>query len=57
MKQLKGFVKPRNEYLACQVNKTLYGLHKAPSTWYEKTNKFFRSVQMTKCGVDSNLYF
>jgi hypothetical protein len=29
MKQCEGFVKPGSEYLVCQLNKTLYGLHKA----------------------------
>jgi len=47
MKQPKGFVKPRSEYLVCQLNKTLYGFHKALRTWYEKIDKFFKSVQMT----------
>ncbi len=57
MKQLEGFVKLGSEHLVYWINKTLYGLCQAPWAWYPKINKFFKSLWMIKCGIESNLYF
>nr|KAJ0224348.1 hypothetical protein LSAT_V11C100031110 [Lactuca sativa] len=36
MKQLEGFVMPRNEHKVCKLKKSLYGLKQAPKQWHQK---------------------
>jgi hypothetical protein len=57
MEQLDGFIKTKNEHFVCKLNKTFYGLRQAPQAWYEKIDNFFKNLHITKCGIDSNLYY
>ena len=41
----------------CILNKYLYGLNKAPRSWYVRIDNFFMSLYFTKSSGDPNLYF
>ena len=41
----------------CRLNKSLYGLKKAPKTWCDKIESFLSSLGFTKSKADSNLYY
>ena len=41
----------------CKLKKALYGLKRAPKTWYGRMDKFLMSLGFTKSKADSNLYF
>ena len=41
----------------CRLKKDLYGLKKAPRTWYGKIDSFLMSLGFTKSKVDPNLYY
>ena len=39
------------------MKKALYGLKKAPKTWYGRIDSFVSSLGFTKSKADSNLYY
>jgi len=39
------------------LKKDLYGLNKAPRSWYVRIDNFFMSLGFTKSSGDPNLYF
>ena len=41
----------------CRLKKSLYGLKKAPKTWYGRIDSFLSSLGCTKSKADSNLYY
>ena len=41
----------------CRLKKALYGLKKAPRTWYGRIDGFLSSLGFTKSKADSNLYY
>ena len=54
MQQLEGFV--YNPSLVCSLNKSLYGLKKAPKAWYAKIDGFLLSLNFVRCKSDTNVY-
>ena len=54
MQQPQGFV--TNPYFVCKLNKSLYGLKKAPRAWYAKIDGFLLSLSFVRCKSDPNVY-
>ena len=54
--QPKGFVKQGGEHLVCKLKKVLYGLKKAPRSWYDKIDSFFLQYGYKRRKNDPNLY-
>ena len=40
----------------CKLKKAMYGLNKAPRSWYGRIDTFFTSLGFTNSKVDPNLY-
>ena len=57
IEQPKGFKTNNQEIRVCRLKKTLYGLKKAPITWYGRINGFLMTLGFTKTKEDSNLYY
>ena len=54
MQQPKGFIS--NPSLVCRLNKSLYGLKKAPRAWYAKIDGFLLSLSFVWCKSNPNVY-
>ena len=48
VEQPLGFETHDRESHVCRLKKALYGLKKAPRTWYDKINSFLSSLGFTK---------
>jgi len=57
VEQPLGFDTHERQTHVCRLKKALYGLKKAPRTWYGRIDGFLTSLGFTKSKVDSNLYF
>jgi hypothetical protein len=53
----EGFVIHDKKTHVCRLNKSLYGLKKAPRAWYAKMDGFLMSLGFSKSVVDPNLYY
>ncbi|GKD13702.1 retrovirus-related pol polyprotein from transposon TNT 1-94, partial [Tanacetum coccineum] len=54
--QPDGFVDPDNPYHVYKLKKALYGLKKAPRTWYDMLSSFLISQDFSKGLVDPTLF-
>ena len=45
-----------NPYLVCKLNTSLYGLKKAPRSWYAKIDGFLLSLSFVRCKSNPNFY-
>ena len=52
-----GFETRDRESHVCILKKTMYGLKRAPRTWYGKIDGFLSSLGFTKSKADSKLYY
>jgi hypothetical protein len=41
----------------CRLNKVMYGLKKAPRSWYSRIDGYLMSLVFSKSVVDANLYY
>jgi hypothetical protein len=57
IEQPQGFKVEDRKTHVCKLKKDLYGLKKAPRSWYGRIDSFLTSLGFTKSKVDSNLYF
>jgi hypothetical protein len=57
IEQPEGFVIHNEISHVCRLNKSLYGLNKAPRAWYEKMDGFLMSLGFSKSDVDPNIYY
>ena len=57
VEQPLGFETHDRKTDACKLKKDLYGLKRAPRTWYYRMDNFLMSLGFTKSKADSNLYF
>jgi hypothetical protein len=57
IEQQKGFMIHDEKSHVCRLKKALYGLKKAPRSWYEKMDGFLMSLGFNKSVVDLNLYY
>jgi hypothetical protein len=53
----QGFEVEERKSHACKLKKALYGLKKAPRSWYGRIDIFLMSLGFTKSKEDYNLYF
>ena len=51
----EGFIEDPS--LVCRLNKSLYGLKKAPRAWYAKMDNFLLLLGFERCKYDPNVYF
>ena len=56
MKQLEGFVVPRQEHKVCKLIKCLYGLKQARKQWYEKFDSTLTSNGFYVSDSDACVY-
>jgi hypothetical protein len=57
IEQPQGFEVEDRKTHVCRLKKALYGLKKAPRSWYGRIDSVLTSLGFTKSKVDSNLYF
>ena len=57
VEQALGFETHDKQNHVCKLNKSLYGLKKAPRTWYRRMENFLTIFGFTKSKTDSNLYY
>ena len=57
MQQAEGFKVSGKEKLVCKLQKSLYGLKKAPRQWYKKFDSFICDTDFTRCEIDYCCYF
>ena len=57
IEQPKGFVDLDKKNMVCKLKKTLYGLKKAPRTWYERLHNYLVKIHFEGKNYNSNLYF
>ena len=53
----EGFEAHARDSHICKIKRALYGLKKAPRTWYSCINNYLQSVGFIKSEVDSKLYY
>ena len=53
----KGFPLKDDKDIVCKLRKALYGLKKAPKTWYERLDKNLTKLVYRKCMANGNLYW
>eukprot|EP00253_Pinus_taeda_P022673 PITA_22673 len=56
IEQPDGFILGNDPNLVCRLKKALYGLKKAPRTWYYRLEKYIHQQGFSKGSTDSNLY-
>lgn len=56
LEQTKGFVQKGKENLLCKLKNSLYGLKKAPRSWYEKIYSFFLQLGYNISKNNPNIY-
>ena len=56
IKQLQGFEVEDKVTIVCKLKKAMYGLKKAPRSWYGRIDSFLTSLGFTKSKADLNLY-
>ena len=57
IEQPQGFKTNDHKTHVCRLKKPLYGLKKAPRSWYGRIDGFMMSLGFTKSKADSNLYY
>jgi hypothetical protein len=57
IEQPEGFMINIEKSHVYMLNKSLYGLKKAPCAWYEKMDGFLMSLDFNKSVPDPNLYY
>jgi hypothetical protein len=57
MSQTKGFVVKGQEHKVCNLIKSLYGLKKAPRTWYEKLTEHILKINFKNFNLDDATLF
>jgi hypothetical protein len=57
VEQTQRFEVHDRETYVCRLKKDLYGLKKAPRTWYGRIDNFLMSLGFTKSSANPNLYF
>ena len=57
MEQPLGFETHDRESNVCKLKKSLYGLKKAPRTWYGIIDGFLSILGFTKSKADSKIYY
>ena len=55
IEQLEGFPLTNDKEIVCRLKKELYGLMKAPRTWYVRLDKHFTKLGFSKGMADNNL--
>jgi hypothetical protein len=55
MEQHFGYVHNEST-LACRLKKYLYGIKKAPRSWYAKMDNFFLNTDFSRCHSNPNVY-
>lgn len=50
------YVKKGKEHQLCQLKKDIYGIKKAPTSLYEKNDRYFLNIRFERSLVDSNFY-
>jgi hypothetical protein len=56
IKQLEYFETFDRELHVCRLKRSLYGLKKAPRSWYTQIDSYFTGLSFTKSEVDEKLY-
>ncbi|KAI3725030.1 hypothetical protein L1987_64802 [Smallanthus sonchifolius] len=56
VKQPPGFIDPNFPDRVYKLDKALYGLHQAPSAWYETLSKHLLENGFTRVAIDQNLF-
>ena len=56
MTQPPGYVDPRFPQHVCKLQKSLYGLKKAPRAWYTHLKTFLQGLGFTCCVPDTILF-
>jgi hypothetical protein len=57
MEQPFGFIRPGQQDLVCNLNRSLYGLRQSPRAWYHRIDTDLHSWGFLKIHADSNIYF
>jgi hypothetical protein len=57
VEQPLGFETHDKETHVCRLNKSLYGLKKAPRAWYDRIDSFLMSLGFTESKAYPNLYY
>jgi hypothetical protein len=55
MEQPPGYIQNDSSHV-CHLNKSLYGLKKAPQSWYGKTCNFLLDIGYSRYHYDPNVY-
>ena len=56
IEQLEWFVDENNKDKVCKLNKSLYGLKKAPRAWYERLHKYLVQIGFERTDDNNNMY-
>ena len=56
IKQREGFILGNDKIIVCKLKKTLYGLKKAPRSWYYHLERYLQEQGFKKGSTNSNLY-
>ena len=52
MKQPKGFIKERQEYLVCKLKRSFYGLKQSPCCWNSVLDSHFKEIGFVQTASD-----
>ncbi len=56
MKQPKGFIQTKKDYLVYKLHDCLYGLKQSPRTWYNRIDTYLIKIGCQQYTTDTNVY-
>jgi hypothetical protein len=56
MKQPKGFIQTRKDYLVYKLHNFLFGLKQSPHTWYDRIDTYLIKIGCQQYTTDTNVY-